>query len=194
MKSQRQNWLTVCIVAGILPLIGAAQESSIHEVPDGFAVVREHVISNPRNIPPIRSELDYTIAEVDGAPVTRERPPPLVDIQPGALVSAGTHHFEARVQPHRLPLGYQPKHVSFVATVESGKVYFLVDDKDAMPVLIEERVGPLAQDTFKAHPPFHSRLPFLGFKVALPSIDPATHTIRLETVSEVGPGSTADTA
>jgi hypothetical protein len=44
------------------------------------------------------------------------------------------------------------------------------------------------------HKPPDRLLPFLGFTITLPSIDPETHTIRLETVSEVGPGSIADKA
>jgi hypothetical protein len=198
LQSQKQTWLTVFIVAGILPLIGCAQEASIHKAPDGFAIVREHVVFNPHNIPPIRSELDYTIVEVDGAPVTRETPPPWVDMQPGALVSAGTHHFEARVQPHRLPLGYQPKDVSFAATVESGKVYFLVGDKDDIPVLVEEWLGPVGMvpaSSVRLLPRLLPPLfPVLGFWMGRPSTDSATYTVRRETVSEVQAGSIADKA
>jgi hypothetical protein len=92
-------------------------------------------------MPPIRSELDFTVIEIDGAPVVREIRPPLIDIQPGALVAAGMHRFRARVAPHILPPGYRPYEVSFVGAVESGKIYFLVD-KNKMPVLVEEHLEP----------------------------------------------------
>jgi hypothetical protein len=101
----------------------------------------EHMISSPHNIPPIHSELDFTIIEIDGASFTRETPPLLVDMQPGALVTAGTHRFRAKVMPHLRRVDDQPHDVSFVAAVESGKAYFLVDDKDKMPVLIEEHLS-----------------------------------------------------
>ena len=123
----------------LLLLVGCGWEWSIHKAPEGFGVVREHIVFAPRNIPPVRSELDFTIFEIDGAPVAREVPPPFVDIQPGALVPIGNHHFRARVAPHRLPPGYPGREVSFDASVESGKVYFLVD-KNGMPVLVEEYV------------------------------------------------------
>lgn len=125
---------------GTFLLVGRKLEWSIHKPPYGFAVVREHLVFAPRNIPPIRSNLDFTIVEIDGAPVRREIPPPLVDRQPGALVSAGPHSFRAKVQPHALPPHYQPYEVTFVAIVESGKVYELVDDERGAPILVEEHL------------------------------------------------------
>jgi hypothetical protein len=141
MSFRRKTWLVVPVLIGMALIMGRHQEWSIHKPPHGFAVVREHVMLAPHNVPPIDSKLDFTIVEVDGAQVTRETPPRFADIQPGALVSAGAHHFKARVAPHLRPAGYQPQEVSFVATVESGKVYCLVDDKDGKPVLIEENHG-----------------------------------------------------
>lgn len=107
------------------------------KAPDGYGVVREHIVFAPRNIPPIKSELDFTILEVDGAPARREIPPPFVDMQPGVFVSAGSHRFKAKVAPHLLPPGYKPRDVTFDATVQSGRVYFLVD-KDGGPILVED--------------------------------------------------------
>ena len=133
--------LAAALVGGVVSLVGCRQEWSIHKAPDGFAVVREHVIFAPRNIPPARSELDFTIITVDGAAVVRERPPPFVDLEPGALVAAGIHRFTARVAPHLLPPGYRPYEVSFMAAVEGGKIYFLVD-REKMPVLVEEHLKP----------------------------------------------------
>jgi hypothetical protein len=117
-------------------LLGVSGCSGADKAPIGYGVVREHVISAPHNIPPIRSELDFTIIEIDGSPVKREVLPPLVDMQPGALVAAGAHHFKAKVAPHMRSPGDQPHEVSFDASVESEKIYYLVD-KDGIPVLIE---------------------------------------------------------
>jgi len=126
--------------AGTFLLFGNRLEWNIYKPPHGFAIVREHVISAPRNVPPIRSLLDFTVTEIDGAPVKREIPPPFVDMQRGALVQGGIHSFRARVQPHLLPRGYQPYEVSFVASVEVGKVYYLVDTDGGKPVLVEEHI------------------------------------------------------
>lgn len=104
--------------------------------PAGFAIVREHVIYASQNDPPITSSLDFTITAIDAAAVTRERVPPWIDIQRGALIPAGRHNFSARVIPHARRSGEVAKEVSFVAVVESRKVYELVD-KDEKPILIE---------------------------------------------------------
>lgn len=119
---------------------GGCVRWNIDRAPAGFAVVREHVVSAPRNDPPVASTLDFTITEIDGAPVTREKIPPWVDLQPGALMSAGTHQFKALVAPHLRPRDWRAKEVSFTATVESGKVYFLVD-REGAPALIEAHLG-----------------------------------------------------
>jgi hypothetical protein len=126
--------------AFVLPLFivlwGGCGGRDLSQAPAGFGVVREHVIFDPHNVPPISSKLDFTIFEIDGAPVKREIPPPFVDMQPGALVSAGTHRFKARVAPIIRPRDYQPYEVTFEAKLESGKVYYLVD-QNGDPVLIE---------------------------------------------------------
>lgn len=108
------------------------------EAPAGFAIVREHVIEAPRNHPPIRSALDFTLVAIDGAPVVRETIPPWVDLQRGALLAAGTHTFKALVSPHIRSPDQPPQEISFVATVESRTVYFLIE-KNAAPVLVEAR-------------------------------------------------------
>jgi hypothetical protein len=133
-------------ITSILALLSASAVlggcSGRNKPPDGYGVVQEHVVFAPRNIPPIRSTLDFTIIEIDGAPVKRETPPLFVDMQPGALVSAGTHRFSAMVAPHARPPGYQPHEITFSAHVEAGRIYDLVDDKDGNPILIEEHAGP----------------------------------------------------
>jgi hypothetical protein len=120
-------------------LFGGCGPRRLHNIPAGFAVVQEHIIYAPHNIPPIRNDIDFTIIEVDGAAFTRETPPFLVDMQPGVLVSAGTHHFRAKTMPHLHKIGDQPTEVTFDATVEGGKAYFLVN-KDKLPVLVEEHL------------------------------------------------------
>jgi hypothetical protein len=120
-------------------LLGACSRYwNAYKAPDGFGIVREHVISSPNNLTPIRSNFDHTILSIDGGPITRETLPDFVDMQPGALVAAGVHHFEARVAPVVLPPDYKPFEVSFDARVESGKVYFLVD-QEKKPALVEAR-------------------------------------------------------
>lgn len=112
----------------------------IDEAPTGFAIVREHMVYAPRNDPVISSTLDFTITAVDGKAVIREAVPRWVDIQQGALISAGKHDFEALVMPHLRRPSDVPRRVSFTATVASGKVYFIVDDQKGNPVLIESHL------------------------------------------------------
>jgi len=127
-------------VIALTALYGCAKWDS-NRAPAGFAVVREHAIVEKvafRNNLPIGSALDFTLTEIDGASITRETILPWVDLQRGALVPAGERRFKALARPHVLPRDNQPKEVSFVATVENGKVYYLID-KDGTPVLIEAR-------------------------------------------------------
>ena len=128
----------------LLVLLAVSGCWDVNKAPAGFGVVREHVIS-ARNDPPIRSEINFTILEIDGAPVKRESIPRYVDQPPGAIVSAGTHRFRVNSAPHaqppgyqsHLPPGYQPHEVTFEANVESERVYYLVENKNQDPVLIE---------------------------------------------------------
>jgi hypothetical protein len=122
----------------LIVLVAGCSNWNAEEAPTGFAVIREHVVLAPGNDPPISSTFDYTIVEIDGKPVTRETIPPLVDMQPGALVSAGSHEFKALVSPHARPPDHRPAKAVFRADVQSKKVYYLVD-KDGGPVLIEAK-------------------------------------------------------
>jgi hypothetical protein len=126
----------------IQSLLGGCVFWNSDEAPPGFSIVREHIISCPRNDPPVTSTLDFTITKVDGAAVTREKLPPWVDMQRGALIPAGPHQFTAMVAPHLRPPDFKPKEVSFAATVTSGTVYFLVDNQDGAPILVEEHLRP----------------------------------------------------
>ena len=132
---------TICTVALLtgLAFSGGCGPGHLHNIPDGYAVVQEHIRDSPHNVPPIRNDMDFTIIEVDGGTFTRETPPFLVDMQPGVLVAAGSHHFRAKTMPQLHKIGEQPTEVTFDATVESGKAYFLVN-KDRLPVLVEENL------------------------------------------------------
>jgi hypothetical protein len=121
-----------------LVLGGCSRYWDANRAPEGYSIVREHVVFSPNNNPPVRSELDYTLIDVDGGPITRESYPKFVDLQPGALVVAGVHRFRARVEPVLRPPDYKPHEVSFEGRVESGKVYFLVEQQKA-PALVEAR-------------------------------------------------------
>ena len=107
------------------------------QAPEGYAIVREHLILSGKGMEPrISSNLDYTITEIDGAPVTREKVPALVDMQAGVLISVGSHRIKAKVEPHMRQPNSKPVEVTFTATVENRKIYYLVDDKEGQPVLI----------------------------------------------------------
>ena len=82
--------------------------------------------------------MDYTIIDIDGGPIARESYPKFIDLQAGALVSAGVHHFRARAVPGVVPRDYRPREVSFDGAVESGKVYYLVG-LEGRPALVEAR-------------------------------------------------------
>ncbi len=103
--------------------------------PDGFGIIREHVLLSPRDL----SGLDFTILEVDGRSPSRERIPFWVDMVPGVQVAAGSHRILARVIPHARRPGLEPREMSFEVTVQSGKAYNLVDDGQGRPVLVECR-------------------------------------------------------
>lgn len=120
----------------LIALFAGCLKGNSADVPAGFAVIREHVVSAPRNDPPVTSLLDYTLTGIDGKPVTRETLPPLVDMQPGALVAVGSHEFKALVSPHLRPSNHHQIEVVFKADVRNGKIYYLAD-KDGAPVLLE---------------------------------------------------------
>lgn len=120
-------------------LLAGCEEWKSDVAPEGHAIVREHAVYGPRNDPPIFSTLDFTILEIDGGPVVREVVPRLVDIQHGALVTAGKHTIKVSVSPHARRPGERPAEMTFEITVASGKVYYLVG-KDGGPFLAEARV------------------------------------------------------
>ncbi len=139
MVGAKMKKTAASIVAIALAALCGCTKWDLNQAPAGSAVVREHAITKKvvfQNNLPVSSELDFTLTQIDGAPIARETIPPWVHLQRGALVPAGEHRFKALAQPHVLPRDYQPKEVSFVATVESGKVYYLID-KDGMPALID---------------------------------------------------------
>jgi hypothetical protein len=125
-------------VIGLVAISGCKAEWSIHKAPDGYAIIRDGILTAPRNIPPIHNELEFAIIGVDGGPVERERVPPFVDEPPGVLVVTGTHRLRSIVGPPWRGPGYHSKDITFQVTVENRKVYFLEGDKDGMPILVEE--------------------------------------------------------
>jgi len=132
--------ITVCPTLLFAFLLSACTQWTATIAPAGHAIIREHAMGKvvfEKNLP-VSSTLDFTIREVDGAPVVRETIPAWVHQQRGVLVTAGVHTFKLRSQPHLLPKDYQPRELSFEAKVEGGKVYRLVD-KDGQPALVEEQ-------------------------------------------------------
>jgi hypothetical protein len=104
--------------------------------PNGYCQVKEHVLWAPSNDPPIESELDCSLLEVDGAPPKRI-PRIRSDEDPDALVPAGFHHFKAKAPLWRAhPSDAVPHEFTFDASVESGKKYYLAE-KDAKLVFVE---------------------------------------------------------
>jgi hypothetical protein len=138
VPSRTRSLLLAAALGGLGALGACSRYWDAYKAPDGFGIVREHVVSSPNNLTPVRSNVDYTITRIDGGPITRETYPGFVDLQPGALVAAGSHHFEARAAPVVLPRDYKPYEVSFDARVDGGKVYYLVD-QGKRPALVEAR-------------------------------------------------------
>jgi len=134
--------IPILVLFGIPSLIfvGRRLEWSIHKAPYGFAVIREHTVYGPLNVPPVISSLDFTIDGVDGGGVSREWLPPYpwLDEPSGVLVSEGTHRFRADVIPFSRRPDQKPSEILFVAAVESRKIYFLVGDIGGKPILVEE--------------------------------------------------------
>jgi len=124
-------------------LCSACKPWNMTTAPAGHAIIRTHLIEQGALDPkaPAASPLDFTLLEVDGGPVVLETIPASVDLQRGALVTAGTHRFKARAQPHLLPAGYKPREIQFELTVEEGKVYELVD-RNGQPTAIESHPKP----------------------------------------------------
>ena len=108
-----------------------------YDHPD-LAVVQGHMIATSHNYPPVRNDFDYSIIDVDGHPIINEKQPPLLDMQPGALVGPGKHRFKVSVTPIRLPPNYVPQEVHFTAIVEAGKRYFITS-RNGLIILVEER-------------------------------------------------------
>src|SRR4051812_24517401 len=93
--------LLALLSAAAFGVVGCTQPT---QAPEGYAIVREHLVFSSKDMEPqIRSRLDYTIIEIDGAPIRREKVPPLVDMQAGALITVGHHRFKAHVEPHVRP-------------------------------------------------------------------------------------------
>ena len=145
-----------CLKASLtLPiLVGVLSGCSVrNEAPRGYAIVRDNIITAPRNFPPVETDFVVSILKVDGAEPVPESIPPLVDQTPGAQVTAGHHKFRARVKFVALrrdmdpkthlpiiPAGWQrPRECDFEGDLVDGVVYFLVGDAVGNPVFIMDR-------------------------------------------------------
>lgn len=131
--------LTITLIAWV----GGCAKWNPAVAPAGSAIIREHTMGKVvfENSLPVSSTLDFTLVAIDGMPVTRETIPPLVDMQAGALVPAGSHEFKLLASPHARPPNHRPVEMRFTASVQSGKVYNLVD-KDGAPALVEVQAQP----------------------------------------------------
>jgi hypothetical protein len=99
------------------------------------------MISTFHNNPPVRNDFDYSLVDIDGRPIKKEKQPPWVDMQPGALVGPGKHEFKVSVTPVRRPAHYVPSEIAFTASVEAGKRYFITSQEGRVR-LVEERDTP----------------------------------------------------
>ena len=142
MRSPRRR--VVFLLAAASLSVGAACGRILRGEPyphPDDAVVQGHLIYAPHHVPPIHNDDDYTLFDIDGQGVKLEKIPPLVDMQPGAVVGPGTHRFKVRVAPHLRRPDYVPQVVTFTATVEAGKRYFVVSG-GTQPALVEQNPAP----------------------------------------------------
>ena len=96
-----------------------------------YALIGDHAVQDT-------GEFDYTLIEMDGRPVKKERVPFGVDMNPRTIANAGQHTFKVRVELHRRYPGAVPSEATFVARVNGGTTYF-VGTREASPVLMEYR-------------------------------------------------------
>ena len=138
-----------------LPLLVAVLSgcSVRNEAPRGYSIVRDNIITAPRNLPPVETDFVVSILKVDGAEPVPESIPPLVDQAPGVQVTAGHHKFHARVKFVALPgdmdpkshlpiipAGWQsPREVDLEGDLVDGVVYFVVGNAAGNPVFMVDR-------------------------------------------------------
>jgi len=122
-------------IAALLPLLflwAGCRLSYPHS-----AIIDDNIAVAPRSKPPIRNELNLTLAEIDGKPVSRERVF-FEDAWSGAVSDPGAHRFKVVVSTQFSGPKSWSRETTFSATVEAGKRYALVSD-NGIPSLLEYR-------------------------------------------------------
>jgi hypothetical protein len=136
------------VLAAISP--GCARLWNQSRAPQGYSIVRDQIISAPRNLPPIETNFVYSILEVDGSAPVPEWIPPFVDALPGAKMTAGHHKILAKIKYFPLPKDIDPKtslpvipaawreskEIVFEKDLSDGVVYYLVGNAEGNPELI----------------------------------------------------------
>jgi hypothetical protein len=79
---------------------------------------------------------DYTLLEMDGHPVKKERVPFGLDMNARTVAGVGQHTFKVRVELHARYPNAVPREATFVARVNGDTTYF-VGTREGTPVLIE---------------------------------------------------------
>jgi len=101
------------------------------------AIIDDEIAVAPRATPPIKNDLNLTLTEIDGQPISRERIF-LEDAWPGAVADPGVHKFKVVVSTQFRGPNSWSHEATISATVEAGKRYALVSD-NGNPSLLEYR-------------------------------------------------------
>jgi hypothetical protein len=115
-------------VFATLLLFGCSKFFELSDPPLDRAVVSDHWVERP-------GSPDYTLVEIDGHPVVKERNQFGVDMRPGAIALPGGHVFKVNVLPERRLPGTVPTEATFTDLVEGGKRYY-VGTRSGVPVLV----------------------------------------------------------
>jgi hypothetical protein len=143
MKAGKKHAVALGGFVAVLLFVGCAKLFELADPPRDHAVVQDRVLEAV-------GSPTYTLREIDGQPIQRERFQFGVDMMPGAVVSPGEHLFkvdELRRLPHAMP-----REVTFTATVEGRKRY-PISTRQGLPVLVESGKPDHSKDAIA-----HSRL------------------------------------
>lgn len=115
----------------VVALGGCRMPFMVPEPGPDYALISDHAVQDT-------GEFNYTLVEMDGHPVKKERVPFGVDMNPRTIANAGQHTFKVRVELHRRYPNSVPREATFVAKVAGATTYF-VGTREGSPVLIEYR-------------------------------------------------------